>query len=272
MTSLHGSNPVLTYVGGATLLIEIGNVRFLTDPTFDPGGTDYHEGVPLSKTGYPAVRSEELPSIDAVLLSHDQHKDNLDNAGLAYLPRARSVLTTVSGANRLGENAVGLAAWRSHTVTSADGTESVKVTATPARHGPPGCESYTGEVIGFCLEWQHSDGAIYISGDTVWFEGVAEVARRFRVELAVLFLGAAVIKQVGPQHHTMTAAEAVQTALALNPKYIIPVHYDSWTHFSQGKAEASQAFEAAGLQDRLKWLQAGRRTALHLDVPGTPQM
>jgi L-ascorbate metabolism protein UlaG (beta-lactamase superfamily) len=145
--------------------------------------------------------------------------------------------------------------WNCRTVTSADGTESVTVTATPARHGPPGCESYTGEVIGFCLEWEQSEGAMYISGDTVWFEGIAEVARRFRVKTAVLFFGAAVIKEVGPQHHTMTADEGVKAALALRPKHVVPVHYDSWKHFSQGKTEMAQAFAAAALPGKLKWLQ-----------------
>ena len=262
MTSSHRVSPILTYVGGPTLLIEIGKVRFLTDPTFDPGGTEYPEGVPLSKTGFPALRPEQLPKVDAVLLSHDQHKDNLDNAGREYLRGARSVLTTIPSADHLDSNAVGLAAWNSRTVTSDDGNESVKVTATPARHGPAGCESYTGEVTGFCLEWEQMEGGMYISGDTVWFEGVAEVARRFRVKTAVLFLGAAVVKEIGPQHHTMTADEAVKAALTLSPKHVVPVHYDSWTHFSQGKAEVAQAFAAAGLQGKLKWLQPGHRTTL----------
>ena len=81
VTSSRGFSPVLTYIGGSTLLIEIGKIRFLTDPTFDPAGTEYPEGVPLSKTGFPALRPDELPIIDAVLLSHDQHKDNLDTLG-----------------------------------------------------------------------------------------------------------------------------------------------------------------------------------------------
>jgi L-ascorbate metabolism protein UlaG (beta-lactamase superfamily) len=262
--SSHELRPVLTYIGGPTILIEIGKIRLLTDPAFDPAGTSYDkEEVPLAKTGSPALRVEEAPAIDAVLLSHDQHKDNLDNAGRAFLPSAGKVLTTNSGAQRLGGNAVGLAAWGSHIVTSEDGSQSVKVTATPARHGPPGSESYTGDVIGFCLEWDRCNGGIYISGDTVWFEGVEEVARRFRVETAILFLGAAVIEQVGPAHHTMTADEAVKATSALNASYVVPVHYDGWTHFSQGKEEVSEAFDAAGLTEKLKWLRPGHRTELH---------
>ena len=256
-------NPVLTFIGGPTLLVEIGKVRFLTDPTFDPPGSEYKIGpVRLAKTGDAAVLPSHLPSVDAVLLTHDQHADNLDDAGRAYLPRARSVLTTVSGAARLGGNAVGLAPWRSHVVASADETESVTVTATPARHGPPGSEEISGDVVGFCLEWPGADGALYLSGDTVWFDGMAEVGRRFRVGTAVLFLGGATIAERGPEHVTMTAEEGVQAALALAAEHIVPVHYDGWAHLREGKADVSRAFEAAGLQHKLTWLQSGRSTAL----------
>ena len=74
-------------VGGPTALIELGGVRLLTDPTFDPPG-DHPVGTRvLTKTTGPAVAAEELGRIDAVLLSHDQHPDNLDDAGRALLRR-----------------------------------------------------------------------------------------------------------------------------------------------------------------------------------------
>ncbi len=139
--SAPSPSPILTYIGGPTLLIEIGKVRFLSDPTFDPAGSRYTVGpVRLEKTSDPSASPDELPAIDAVLLTHDQHTDNLDATGREYLKRTTAVLTTVSGAVRLGGNALGLAPWASQVVRSADGTESVTVTATPARHGPPGCE------------------------------------------------------------------------------------------------------------------------------------
>ncbi len=263
MTTAQPPGPLFTYIGGPTLLIEIGNVRFLTDPTFDPAGSRYAVGpVSLAKTIDPAEGPDALPAVDGVLLSHDQHIDNLDDAGRAYLTRAANVLTTVSGAGRLGGNAIGLAPWESCVVRSADGTESVTVTATPARHGPPGCEPMQGDVVGFCLEWARAGEAVYLSGDTVWFDGVGEVARRFRVATAVLFLGAAVIPAKGREHLTMTADEAVVAARAFKPKHVVPIHYEGWAHLSQGKDEVVSAFEAAGLGDELVWLTPGRRTSL----------
>lgn len=261
MTTSQRPGPRFTFIGGPTLLIEVGRVRFLTDPTFDPAGSRYTAGpVRLEKTSAPALGPGTLPAVDAVLLSHDQHRDNLDDAGRLYLKRAASVLTTVAGAGRLGGTAVGLAPWASRVVRSADGTEAV--TVTPARHGPPGSEPVQGEVVGFCLEWAGADGATYVSGDTVWFDGVAEVTRRFRVVTAVLFLGAAVIPAKGREPLTMTAADAVLAARAFTPKHVVPVHYDGWAHLSQGKEDVTRAFEAAGLGGELVWLEPGRGTSL----------
>ncbi len=136
----------ITYVGGPTALLELGGLRLLTDPTFDPAGGEYTTGpVTLRKTAGPAVPAESL-SFDVVLLSHDHHADNLDHLGRASLTRAQKVLTTKAGAARLGGNAIGLAPWESVEVPAQDG-RLLRVTGTPARHGPDGGDR--GPVAGF---------------------------------------------------------------------------------------------------------------------------
>jgi len=76
----------LTLIGGPTLLIEWSGLRLLTDPTFDPPGSMYEYGaVVLRKTVGPALEAASLGTIHGVLLSHDQHADNLDAAGRALL-------------------------------------------------------------------------------------------------------------------------------------------------------------------------------------------
>ena len=76
----------LTYIGGPTALLELAGLRLLTDPTFDPAGTEYRTPIyTLRKTTAPAVAADALGPIDAVLLSHDHHFDNLDHAGRALL-------------------------------------------------------------------------------------------------------------------------------------------------------------------------------------------
>src|SRR5947209_1259508 len=90
-----------TYVGGPTALIDIGGLRFVTDPTFDPGASEYTTAVyTLRKTEAPAISADAVGEIDAVLLSHDHHFDNLDRSGRDLLARARQVLTTTAGAER----------------------------------------------------------------------------------------------------------------------------------------------------------------------------
>jgi L-ascorbate metabolism protein UlaG (beta-lactamase superfamily) len=254
-----------TYIGGPTALLEFGGLRLLTDPGFDPGGTVYELGVyTLRKTAGPALRPEDLGPIDAVLLSHDHHMDNLDRAGRAMLPAARSVLTTQTGAQRLGlANATGLLPWQTADLPAPDG-RTLRVTATPARHGPEGGDR--GPVIGFVLSSPDSpDPALYISGDTVWYDGVAEVARRFpTLRAAVLFMGAARVKEVGPQHLTLTATEGVEVARTMPNATILPLHYDGWAHFSEGRPVIEAAFATAGLGTRLVWGEPGRAVEVPL--------
>src|SRR5215472_13798576 len=105
------SEPVITLIGGPTALIEANGFRVLTDPTFDAPGEYRLPHVTLRKTAGPAVSTEAIGPIDAVLLSHDQHADNLDHSGRASLAKAGRVFTTVAGANRLGGGSEGLAPW-----------------------------------------------------------------------------------------------------------------------------------------------------------------
>jgi L-ascorbate metabolism protein UlaG (beta-lactamase superfamily) len=239
--------PSLTYIGGPTALLELGGVHLLTDPTFDAPGAEYRAGsYVLRKTMGPALTAEALGPIDAVLLSHDHHFDNLDTSGRALLARVPKVLAPRAAADRLGGAAVGLEPWDAVELPGPTGT--LRVTATPARHGPAHMDR--GPVIGFVLEVERA-APIYVSGDTVWYEGMAEVARRFTVGTAILFMGAAQVAAVGPWPLTLTTADAVEAARAFAPATIVPLHFEGWEHFEQ-----------TGLSSRLRWPEPGRPIAL----------
>jgi L-ascorbate metabolism protein UlaG (beta-lactamase superfamily) len=241
----------ITYIGGPTVLIEIAGMRLLTDPTFDEAGGTYVRASTLQKLAGPAVAASELGRIDAVLLSHHQHADNLDTTGEAVLKKATRVVTTVEGAAALGGNAFGLAPWQSAELEGPHG-RSLRVTATPARHGP--AERASLAVIGFELD---AAGGIYVSGDTVLYEGVWEVIERMHPRIAILHLGAARVEQAGPEPLTMTAEEAVEFARLSPDTRIVPIHYECWAHFTEGRDAIEAAFAAAGLSERLVWLRAG---------------
>jgi len=99
-------------------------------------------------------------------LSHDQHADNLDHSGRAFLPRAR---------------------------------RGSFVLTFPNEGARP----------------------IYVTGDTVWWDGVAEVARRFAAGVVLLYAGAAQTR--GPFNLTMNANDAIETAHAFSDAVIVPV-------------------------------------------------
>ena len=186
----------------------MGGWRLLTDPTFDSPGRRYYFGwgTGSRKTVGPAIDASEVGHIDAVLLSHDHHADNLDPAGRALLPEADVVVTTVSGAGRLGGAARGLEPWAT-TRLEAEGRPTIEITATPCRHGPPLSHPLVGDVIGFALRWDGQEhGVLWISGDTVLYDGVREVADRLEVDTALLHLGGVRFPVTGPLHYTMTAA------------------------------------------------------------------
>ncbi len=246
-----------TLVGGPTLLIEVGGFRLLTDPTFDPPGV-YPGAVTLEKRTGPAISPEAIGAVDAVLLSHDQHADNLDHAGRAFLATARQVLTTPEGARRLGRGQ-GLGPWEQARV-GGEGGRSLVVTATPARHGPVGIEPISGPVTGFVVGTPDGRDLVYVTGDTVWFQGTAEVARRFHPETVVLFTGRAQTR--GPFHLTMDGNDALEAAEAFPRARLVAIHNEGWTHFTESAADLGKAFSALGRRERLVPLERGKPAEL----------
>ena len=255
----------ITLIGGPTALIEIDGFRLLTDPTFDAPGAYQLPHVKLEKLVGPAVTADTIGEVDAVLLSHDQHSDNLDHSGREYLKKAKRVLTTEAGAMRLGGRAEGFAPWDVTELTGSNG-RSLTVTATPARHGPAGIEALSGDVIGFVVA-SNKPGSrpVYISGDTVWFDGVAEVAKRFRAGVVFPFAGAAQTR--GPFHLTMDTNDTIETARAFADAVIVPVHTDGWAHFRQNANDLRASFDVLGFGPRLRILEPGVATVIEPPHP-----
>jgi len=267
----------VTHVGGPTTLIEVDGWRLLTDPTFDAPGRRYSFGWGTSsrKVTGPAVAVDELPPLDAVLLTHDHHGDNLDDAGRALLAEVGTVLTTGAGARRLASGSGpgsgratirGLAPWDTYRLEAAD-RPAIDVTATPCRHGPPLSRPIVGDVVGFALRWDgQQHGVLWISGDTVLYGGVRQVADRFDVGTVVLHLGSVQFGLTGPVRYTMTADEGVELCGLLAPTTVLPVHYEGWSHFHQGREAIEPAFAAAPaeIRDSVRWLERGVATEVEV--------
>lgn len=263
----------ITHIGGPTTLIELDGWRVLTDPTFDAPGRKYTFGWGSSsrKLAGPAIPASELPPIDAVLLTHDHHGDNLDDTGRALLPSAGTVVTTRSGARRLGEGARGLVPWET-TRLEAPGRVPIEVTATPCRHGPPLSHPVVGDVIGFALRWEgQAHGALWISGDTVLYDGVRQVASRFTVDTALLHLGGVRFPITGPIRYSMTARDAIELCRLLRPRTAIPIHYEGWKHFQQDREAIEREFARAPEEIRrsIRWLPIGAGVRLDVEPAGS---
>lgn len=259
-------NVHITHYGTATMLIEIGSLRLLTDPVFDAPGQSYSV-MGLARYRRKSVHGNypsALEGCDAVLLSHDHHGDNLDTAGRRLLATADACYTTPAAARHLGGRAVGMKPWQKERLVGANG-EEVFITATPAQHGPWFMNPITGPVVGFILEWKgQKNGVLYISGDTVMFDGIKQVADRFHVGCAILHVGRASFKATGALHYTFTAKEAVEAAKVLDARTTFPIHYEGWSHFSEGRAEVERAFAHEGCSDRLNFFPIGERFPLEI--------
>jgi hypothetical protein len=96
---------------------------------------------------------------------------------------------------------------------------------------------------------------VYATGDTTWFDGTEEVARRFDARVVLPFAGAAQTR--GPFNLTMNTNDVIETARHFPHAAIVPVHSDSWAHFTQTRADIAKSFDALGIGKRLTLLEPG---------------
>jgi L-ascorbate metabolism protein UlaG (beta-lactamase superfamily) len=261
----NATTATLRLIGGPTALISYGGLRLLTDPTFDPPGEHPRPGTPLvlRKLSGPAVPASDLEPIDAVLLSHDHHSDNLDPAGREFLPRAGRVLTTDAGAERLDVDATGM---KPGDIAELErpGGGFIEVTAVRADHGPPEVAPKNGPVIGFVLRGTDLP-TIYVSGDNASVDVVREIAADHApIDAAVLFCGGAEVPVLWGEgaYLTLTPDAAAAAARLLGDAPIIPVHQEGWAHFSFGPDDLRRAIEKAGLEERLRSPAPGQEVSL----------
>jgi L-ascorbate metabolism protein UlaG (beta-lactamase superfamily) len=227
----------ITYVGGPTAVLDYAGLRFVTDPTFDPPQTYAEPGsTTLVKTAGPGIPRAELGRVDAVLLSHHTHKDNLDYEGLELIATGIPTLSTRDAATDLfGGSVIGLDSWETHQMGE------VTITAVPALHGPPGSEPLVGKVTGFVLE-SPGEPTVYVSGDNASVPLVEQIAGRFpEIDIAVLFAGAATVPRI-PSRLTLSGGDARKAAELLGASRVVGLHVEDWEHFAENAAQFAATF------------------------------
>ncbi|MCF6476330.1 MBL fold metallo-hydrolase [Nonomuraea sp. MG754425] len=258
----------LQFIGSATTLIRYNGFTLLTDPDFRPRGRRAYLGYGLSSRRLtdPAMEIGDLPPLDAVLLSHP-YGAHWGRAARKGLDKATPVITTTAAAGRLRRRgfrrSVGLDNWQQHELRGPGGT--VRVTALPARHAPGPAEALLPPVIGTMLEFCDEDDRVelrlHISGDTLLDRRLDAIPRRFPdVDLAIVHLGGA--KLPGGPLVSMDGEQGAAWVGLIDPRTVVPVHYDDYAFFSSPLDDFRHHMERAGLADRIVHLDRGETREL----------
>ena len=257
----------VTFVGNATTLIGAGGLTLLTDPNFLHRGQHAYLGYGLlsRRLKEPALSIDELPPIDAVVLSH-MHGDHWDRVSQQGLDHSLPIFTTLDAAKRLHHrgfaHALGMSTWQRQTIIK-DGTR-LNITSLPGRHAPLGVHRLLPPVMGTMLEFASTDGAVrrlYISGDTLLVEELNEIPVRFEsIDLGVLHLGGTRLPAGRRLPFGLTVTldgrQGAELVKMLGLPKMIPVHFDDYGVFASPLDDFLEEMQRRGLGDRV--LAVGR--------------
>jgi len=233
----------------------------LTDPNFLHRGERVRLGYGLRsrRLTNPAVEIDALPALDLVLLSH-LHEDHFDRVAEARLDRTLPIVTTPHAAEKLARRGfVDTRASRTwQTRSFRRGAVQLDVTAMPGRHGPRLFSALLPPVMGSMLDFS-TEGRrllrLYISGDTLVYEALREIPRRYPgVDLALLHLGGTRVVGVLV---TMDGRMGVEAMKLVDPRMAIPIHYDDYTVFKSPLADFRHEVQRAEMEDCVHYLRRG---------------
>ena len=248
----------LTHIGGPTVLIEVGGWRLLTDPTFDPPGRRYPFGwgTVSRKLAGPAIAADDLPPIDAVLLTprpprRQPRRRRPRAAPVGRRGRDDRLRRGAARRRRARPRAVADDAARGARPAGDRGHRH----AVPARPAAEPSDRRRRRSASRCAGRARSTACCGSRATPCSTTACGEVADRLEVDTALLHLGGVRFPVTGPLRYTMTARDAVELCELVRPRTAIPIHYEGWKHFRQGRA---------GIEAELASAPRGRPPALSL--------
>ena len=258
--------PSLEFIGTATTLLRLGPFTLLTDPNFLHRGQRAYLGKGLwsRRLTEPSRQPDQLPELDAVLLSH-LHGDHFDRVARRGLARDLPVVTTPAASRRLRRwgfgAALGLDTWTSWEA-ERDGT-TLRVTAVPGTHAPSAAKALLPPVMGSVLELERpgrSPFRLYVSGDTLYRDWLRQVVERSGpLDAAVLHLGGTKILGITV---TMDGRQGTDLLELLDPPVAVPVHHDDYGVFRSPLSDFLTEAEHRGLRQRVRTVGRGETVAL----------
>ncbi len=203
----------VTWIGHATLLVNIHGTKILTDPMY----SDYI--LVFAKRYFePGVPIEKLPDIDAIVISHE-HYDHLDRATLEQLSKDIPVIIRKGNSERVKE--AGMKDIRELEWWESTEVKDVRITAVPAQHG-------RANACGFVIEGEKS---FYFAGDTGYFSAFEEIGKKFDLDVAFLPMshyksrhGRERVDKMLKRIH-MGPADFPDAIKDLGVELVIPMHY-----------------------------------------------
>ncbi|WP_051379020.1 MBL fold metallo-hydrolase [Derxia gummosa] len=222
------AEPSATWIGHATVLVQIAGLNVLTDPQFSQRASPVQWMGP-KRLVPPAMSVAELPDIDVVLISHS-HFDHLDEGSIRALAAKGDPLFLVP----LGLEPL-LREWGAHRVQALDWNEQTAVTGrhgvvkfdcVPARHWSR--RGLFDRDRALWAGWMMSgpDFRVYFAGDTGWDESLFNaLGERFApVDMALLPVGAYEPRDFMRNQH-INPAEAVKVFQALGARRGLGIHW-----------------------------------------------
>ncbi|MDQ1744295.1 MAG: hypothetical protein QOE23_2634 [Pseudonocardiales bacterium] len=258
----------LLFIGTATTLIRFGELTLLTDPNFLHQGQRAYLGYGLTakRLTEPALAVEQLPALDAIVLSH-LHGDHWDRQAQRGLDRQLPIITTPHASKRLQvrgfARASGLRTWSSTELVKGD--TRLRITSMPGRHAPGPLRRVLPPVMGSLLEFGPITGPVrlrmYLTGDTLFVEELHEIPVRYpAIDAAVLHLGGT--RLPGGLMVTMDAVQGANLLELIKPGMAIPVHYDDYGLFKSPLADFRAEVDRRGLSDLVRYVDRGETVPL----------
>jgi L-ascorbate metabolism protein UlaG (beta-lactamase superfamily) len=242
------------WVGHATALVQIDDKVVLTDPVF----TDT-VGQLSKRLVEPGIDPDDLPPIDAVLISH-MHMDHLSLGTLDMLKgKIRTLLMPPGGTAYLtdyGFPVYELPTWKAWQQSKGE----LRVTAVPVTHpggrylldDPWMTASFTGYVI------EYHGFRVYFGGDTAYDQAkFVETGQRFpNIDLALMPIGPIEPRDL-MRHYHVDPREAVQAFLDLGARRMVPIHYDTFVNSTDSPGDALRVLGQAVADAKRKYDLSG---------------
>ena len=251
------SEPTVTWIGHATLLVQMGHITFLTDPIWSDRASPVSFAGP-ERIVEPGVAIDDLPPIDFVVVSHN-HYDHLDLASLVTLserdPNTRFYVPLENG-DLLRENGienVDELDWGQHVEH-----EGVRVYCLPAQHWSKRGIGDDREALWSSWAMIGAERKFFFAGDTGYFDGFVRIAEALGpFDLAALPIGAYEPSEMMKASH-MNPEEAVQAAIDLRTRAAVAMHYGTFKLSDEPLDEPPKRFKKAAsegaLGDEAAWL------------------